>query len=178
MPSTVLPYDRVPHSSALFLDYLYHFQRVSDFYDGPPFELSSFKTVAAQLHSFESKRERVCAILSRQNKAFGCGAATFENLQRLARPGTYAVVTGQQVGLFGGPAFTIFKALTTVRLASYLTENGLPVVPVFWLATEDHDLAEVAEVGTLDEEYHLISLADHGDSPSPRASVGNVRLTQ
>jgi bacillithiol biosynthesis cysteine-adding enzyme BshC len=114
----------------------------------------------------------------RQNKAFGCGEATFENLKRLAKVGSYAVVTGQQVGLFGGPAFTIFKALTTVRLASYLTEQGIPVAPVFWLATEDHDLAEVAEVGTLDDEYNLISLADHGDSPSPRASVGNVRLTQ
>jgi bacillithiol biosynthesis cysteine-adding enzyme BshC len=88
------------------------------------------------------------------------------------------VVTGQQVGLFGGPAFTIFKALTTVRLANYLAEQGVPVVPVFWLATEDHDLAEVAEVGTLDDEYNLICLADHGDSPTPRSSVGNVRLTQ
>jgi len=87
------------------------------------------------------------------------------------------VVTGQQVGLFSGPAFTIFKALTTVRLASYLTEKGIPVVPVFWLATEDHDLAEVAEVATLDDEYNLVSLVDHGDSPSLRSPVGNVRLT-
>jgi bacillithiol biosynthesis cysteine-adding enzyme BshC len=113
----------------------------------------------------------------RQNKAFGCSEATFESLQRLSRAGSFAVVTGQQVGLFGGPAFTIYKALTTVRLANYLAEQGVPVVPVFWLATEDHDLAEVAEVGTLDDEYNLISLADHGDSPSPRSPVANVRLT-
>jgi bacillithiol biosynthesis cysteine-adding enzyme BshC len=114
----------------------------------------------------------------RQNKAFGCGEATFENLQRLSEAGTCAVVTGQQVGLFSGPAFTIFKALTTVRLASYLSEQGVAAVPVFWLATEDHDLAEVAEVATLDDEYNLISLADHGDSPNPRSSVGRVRLTR
>jgi bacillithiol biosynthesis cysteine-adding enzyme BshC len=177
MTNTTIPYQRVPHSSALFLDYLYHFDRVSSFYKGPPYELSSYKTVASQLPSYESKRGEICAILFRQNKAFACSAATFENLQRLSQAGSFAVVTGQQVGLFGGPAFTIFKALTTVRLANYLTEQGLPVVPVFWLATEDHDLAEVAEVGTLDDEYNLISLADHGDSPSPRASVGNVRLT-
>ena len=94
----------------------------------------------------------------------------------LAKSGTFAVVTGQQVGLFSGPAFTIFKALTTVRLANYLTEQGIPVVPVFWLASQDHDLAEVAQVGILDDEYNLISLADHGDSPSPRSPVGNVRL--
>jgi bacillithiol biosynthesis cysteine-adding enzyme BshC len=177
MTNTTIPYQRVPHASALFVDYLYHFDRVSGFYNGPPYLLSSYKTVAAQLPSFERKRGEVCAILLRQNKAFGCGDATFENLQRLAQAGSFAVVTGQQVGLFSGPAFTIFKALTTVRLASYLAEQGLPVVPVFWLATEDHDLAEVAEVATLDDEYNLISLADHGDSPSPRSSVGNVRLT-
>ena len=94
------------------------------------------------------------------------------------RPGSFAVVTGQQVGLFSGPAFTLYKALTTVRLANYLTELGVPAVPVFWLATEDHDLAEVAEVATLDDEYNLISLADHGDSPGLRSPVGNVRLTQ
>ena len=144
---------------------------------GPPYALSSYKTVASQLHSLERDRGEVCAILLRQNKAFGCGEATFENLQRLSEAGTFAVVTGQQVGLFGGPAFTIFKAMTTVRLASYLTEQGVPAVPVFWLATEDHDLAEVAEVATLDDEYNLISLTDHGDSPSPRSPVGNVRLT-
>jgi bacillithiol biosynthesis cysteine-adding enzyme BshC len=178
MTGAPIPYQQVPHSSALFLNYLYHFDRVSDFYEAPPYELSSYKTVASQLPSFESKREEVCAILLRQNKAFGCGAATFENLQRLAQAGSLAVVTGQQVGLFSGPAFTLFKALTTVGLANYLSEQGLPVVPVFWLATEDHDLAEVAEVGTLDDEYNLISLADHGDSPNPRAPVGSVRLTR
>jgi bacillithiol biosynthesis cysteine-adding enzyme BshC len=177
MISTILPYDRVPHSSALFLDYLYHFDRVSGFYKGPPYDLSSYKTVAAQLPSFESKREEVCAILLRQNKAFGCSEATFGNLQRLSQAGSFAVVTGQQVGLFGGPAFTIFKVLTTIRLANYLAEQGVPVVPIFWLATEDHDLAEVAEVATLDDEYNLISLADQGDSPGPRPPVGNVRLT-
>jgi bacillithiol biosynthesis cysteine-adding enzyme BshC len=178
MTSTILPFQLVPHSSALFLDYLYQFDRVSGFYKTPPYLFSSFKTVASQLSSFEKKREEICAILMRQNKAFGCGAATLENLQRLSQRQVCAVVTGQQVGLFSGPAFTIFKALTTVRLANYLAEQGVPAVPVFWLATEDHDLAEVAEVGTLDDEYNLISLADHGDSPAPRSPVGNVRLTQ
>jgi len=177
MITASVPYQQVPHSSALFLDYLYHFERVARFYSAPPYELSSYQAVASQLPSFEGKRAEVCAILMRQNKAFGCGAATFENLQRLAQAGSYAVVTGQQVGLFGGPAFTIFKALTTVRLANYLTEQGIPVVPIFWLATEDHDLAEVAEVAALDDEYNLIPLTDHGDSPSPRSPVGYVRLT-
>ena len=172
-----IPYQQVPHSSALFLDYIYHFERLSQFYKSPPFLLSSYRAVASRLANFGPRRSELCAILARQNQAFGCGAATFENLRRLEEGGSFAVVTGQQVGLFSGPAFTIFKALTTVRLASYLTEKGIPVVPVFWLATEDHDLAEVAEVATLDDEYNLVSLVDHGDSPSLRSPVGNVRLT-
>jgi len=177
MTSATVPYQQVPHSSALFLDYLYHFDRVSRFFNAPPYSPSSYQSVASQLRDFEWKRAELCAILTRQNQAFGCGTATLENLERLAKSGTFAVVTGQQVGLFSGPAFTLFKALTTVRLANYLTEQGIPVVPVFWLASQDHDLAEVAQVGILDDEYNLISLADHGDSPSPRSPVGNVRLT-
>jgi bacillithiol biosynthesis cysteine-adding enzyme BshC len=177
MTGTLISYKHVPHSTGLFLDYLYDFDRVARFYSAPPYTLSSYQAVASHLPGFEGKRAEVCAILMRQNQAFGSGAATFENLQRLAQAGTYAVVTGQQVGLFGGPAFTIFKALTTVRLANYLAEQGIPVVPIFWLATEDHDLAEVAEVATLDDEYNLVSLTDHGESPSPRAPVGTVRLT-
>jgi uncharacterized protein YllA (UPF0747 family) len=62
---------------------------------------------------------------------------------RLAQPGTFVVATGQQVGLFLGPAYTIYKALTAVRLAKELDAQGIPAVPVFWMATEDHDLAEV-----------------------------------
>jgi len=52
-------------------------------------------------------------------------------------------VTGQQVGLFGGPAYSVYKALTAVHVARQLTERGINAVPIFWLATEDHDLAEV-----------------------------------
>ena len=177
MTSASVSYQHVPHSSALFLDYLYQFDRVSRFYNAPPYSLSSYRNVCSQLRGFEWKRAELCTILTRQNKEFGCGAATFENLKRLAQGEAFAVVTGQQVGLFSGPAFTLFKALTTVRLANDLTEQGIPVVPIFWLASQDHDLTEVAQVGILDEEYNLIALADHGDSPSPRSPVGNVRLT-
>src|SRR5207248_1203864 len=74
-------------------------------------------------------------------------------LERLAEPGTVVVVTGQQVGLFSGPAYTIYKALTAVKLAQELTASGTPAVPAFWLATEDHDFAEVNHAWVFDGEH-------------------------
>jgi bacillithiol biosynthesis cysteine-adding enzyme BshC len=161
----------------LFTDYLYHYDRVSQFYNGSPYDPASYPKVAAQLRGFEGKRGEIVEILTRQNRDFGCSDATVANIQRLREPGTFAVVTGQQAGLFSGPAFTLYKALTTVRLAQSLSDQGLACVPIFWLATEDHDLAEVAEAATFDEEYDLIPLRDPGNRPSPRSPVGQVRHT-
>jgi bacillithiol biosynthesis cysteine-adding enzyme BshC len=178
MECSPIPYSRVPKSSALLVDYLYHFEKVSHFYSGSPFELSNYKTVAGQIGSTNADRSELSEILTQQNRAFGCGEATFENIRRLSKPGTFAVVTGQQVGLLSGPVFTLYKALTAVRLAQYLSDQGLPAVPVFWLATEDHDLEEVATATVLDDNYDLVELGDLGDRPAPRSSVGYVKLSE
>jgi bacillithiol biosynthesis cysteine-adding enzyme BshC len=177
MNATCIPYTQVPHASVLLRDYLYHFDRVSQFYSGPPYDLRSFQSVVAQMRDLKIARGEIADILARQNRAWGCSDATLANIQRLTDPGTFAVVTGQQVGLFSGPAFTLYKALTTVRLAESLSAQGIPCVPVFWLATEDHDVAEVAEGATFDEDYNLVPLRDSGDRPSPRSAVGTVRHT-
>ena len=178
MTATCIPYTRVPHSTALLTDYLYHFDRVSQFFNGSPFDPGSFASVAHQMRDLVFARAEMAEILTRQNQAFGCSDKTLENIRKLGEERTFAIVTGQQVGLFGGPAFTLFKALSTVRLAQALSEQGLPSVPVFWLATEDHDLEEVAEGSVFDEEYNLHTLRDPGDRPSPRSPVGRVRHTE
>ncbi len=177
MGAFCIPYTRVPHSSALLLDYLYHYDRLAKFYSGPPGTSSSYRTLADRIPASDKLRIQIVDVLARQNKALGASDATLANLQRLSEPGTFAVVTGQQVGLFSGPAFTLYKALTAVRLAQQLTDQGLRAVPVFWLATEDHDLEEVAETASFDEEYNLVQLVDSGERPSPRSAVGEVKLT-
>jgi len=178
MTANCIPYTHVPHSSALLTDYLYHFDRVSHFYNGSPYDPRSYQATAAQLGGFAVPRQEIAEILKEQNVAFGCSEPTLENIQRLRGAQTFAVVTGQQVGLFSGPAFTLYKALSTVRLARALSEQGLPCVPVFWLATEDHDLDEVAEAAAFDEEFNLVPLRDSGKRPSPRSSVGEVQHTE
>jgi len=97
-----------------------------------------------------------------------------ELLERFARPGTVAVVTGQQVGLFGGPVYSIYKALTAVKLAEALTARGIEAVPIFWLATEDHDFAEVNQAWVFDMCRQPIELrAAHANGYRP---VGIIPL--
>ncbi len=101
-----------------------------------------------------------------------------ELLTRLAQPGTVAVVTGQQVGLFSGPAYTIYKALSAVKMARELTSRGIPAVPVFWLATEDHDFAEVNQSWTFDLANRPIEIVarDYDAQAIAGRPVGEVTL--
>jgi bacillithiol biosynthesis cysteine-adding enzyme BshC len=135
----------------LFADVLYHPDRTVKFYSHPERELASFQAAARNVHLAEGRRAELIAALGQQNP-------NSRSLERLARPGTVAVVTGQQVGLFSGPAYTMYKVLHAVRLAEWLTANGVEAVPVFWLATEDHDFAEVNHVWVFDSEHHPVKL--------------------
>ncbi len=128
--------DLIPGTSKLFADYLYHFNKVRRFYPHEFSDPASFAEAAAQLDFPEGRRRELISALRQQN-------GDSQALDELSRPGTVAVVTGQQVGLLSGPSYTVFKALTAVRLAHELCQRNIPAVPVFWLASEDHDLAEV-----------------------------------
>src|SRR5260370_3963423 len=136
METACLRHTEIPRTSRLFSDFQYHFDRVSRFYAHNPFEVSSYSSVAQQMAFPADRRGQLVAALRAKN---GNAPA----LDLLARPETVAVVTGQQVGLFSGPAYTIYKALTAARLAADLTAQGIPAVPIFCLAAADHALAEV-----------------------------------
>jgi bacillithiol synthase len=131
----------LPGTTRLYSTYLSDFPRVAEFYIHPP-NTRGIDEAVRDVQLDGSVRRAVVDVLREQNRAFGGDDATSRNLDRL-RDGAVAIVTGQQVGLFGGPAYSIYKAVTAVRLARELTERGVDAVPVFWLATEDHDLAEV-----------------------------------
>src|SRR5207237_2941330 len=93
-------------------------------------------------------------------------------------PDTVAVVTGQQVGLFTGPLYTIYKALSAVKLAGCLTQRGTPAVPVFWLATEDHDWPEVQTAEVIACDGRLASVQLPADLHTEGAPVGRVLLDE
>src|SRR5437588_5549054 len=168
MECTCIRQTELPHASKLFADLIYHPDRVRSFYPYPPQDPESYVRGARQVNLAPERRAALVSALREQN---GPGPL----LDRLAEPGTVAVVTGQQVGLFSGPAYTIYKALTAVRLASDLTARGIPAVPVFWLATEDHDFAEVNHAWVFDTEHRPIKL-EVNEAAAPNQPVGEVRL--
>jgi len=131
----------VPHTTRLYSSYLQDFRSVAGFYAHPP-TLESIKRVAADVHPDLALRRDVAEILRAQNRRFGSDASVEAALDRFAS-GAVAIVSGQQVGLFSGPSFTIYKALTALRLAEELNSAGTAAAAIFWLATEDHDIAEI-----------------------------------
>ena len=145
MKAHCLPFSQIPHTTHLFTDFLAYSPQVQPFYPHSPHFSEWLKEEASALRYDSSRRDRVSAILERQNRSWDASPQTLSNLDRL-RKGAAAVVTGQQVGLFGGPMFAIYKALTAVKLAEEASKAGVDAVPVFWLATSDHDLAEVNHV--------------------------------
>ncbi len=174
MKAQCLPFAQIPHTTRLFTDFLAYSPNVQPFYPHSPHFSEWSKAQASALQYDPSRRERVSTILERQNKSWDASAKTFANLRRL-RQGAAAVVTGQQVGLFGGPMFAIYKALTAVKLAEEATAAGIDSVPIFWLATSDHDLAEVNHV-SLPGPDGLLRTLTTSSRGVPGTPVSEVRL--
>src|SRR5580692_11343472 len=167
-----IPFRRLPHQPKLFLRFVDDFPGVANFYAHPP----TFEAVtqAAKSLAFPAERRRkVAAALRDINASLGAGTATERNLDRLEN-GAVAVVSGQQVGLFGGPAYAFYKALSAIRIAEELTEAGVPAVPVFWMATEDHDLDEVRHVSWF--QSGKLTQFELPAEAAPGRPVGQVRL--
>jgi bacillithiol synthase len=169
-----LPFREIPQSTRLFIDFLSWSPAIRPFYSRPPQFAEWMKDEAPRLRYDNSRRERVAAILDRQNQSWGASSPTQQNVARF-RAGAAAIVTGQQVGLFGGPAFAIFKALTAIKLAEQASAHGIECVPVFWLATIDHDLQEVNHVKIPGAEGTLRNVSTPSEGV-PDAPVGKVVL--
>jgi bacillithiol synthase len=172
MECRTLPFRQLPHQPKLFLDFLDRFSRVSRFYAHPP-SLDSVKKELPALAYPADRRAAVAAILRDQNAAFGASEAARANLDRFAN-GAVAVVSGQQVGLFSGPSFSIYKVISAIQVARELTASGTDAVPIFWMATEDHDLDEIRHSTWFHNgKLRRFELAGNGDAALP---VGNIPL--
>jgi bacillithiol biosynthesis cysteine-adding enzyme BshC len=150
MTSECYPITVLPNLSRIFREYVDLRSAPADavvrrYYAGSPFDGAWMRGTDRPL---AADRNRLVDALLQQNRSYGAGEAALANLEAL-RNGARAVVTGQQVGILGGPLLTLMKAATAVRKAQIATEQGVPHVPIFWMATEDHDLDEVNQAALL-----------------------------
>ena len=146
-----LPFSALPGTPRLFVDYAEHVSDASNYFMGHFTDLLAYETHLQQLERRSYLREAVYGALAAQNKSFLAGDATFANLERFRSPTTFAVVTGQQVGILTGPLYTLYKALTAVQLARWLSEQfpAYGFVPIFWFVGEDHDFLEINNTGII-----------------------------
>jgi bacillithiol synthase len=158
-------------------DYAYDYGRLLPFFAGHPSEPGAWADAIARTQAFPRQRERVAAIVGAQQARRGAPAEARAAAARLADANAVAVVTGQQAGLFGGPLYTLLKALTAVKFAERVTqEHGVPAVPVFWIESEDHDWAEVSSCSVFDAEMHRRTITLGTPPGAGEGPVSSVRL--
>jgi bacillithiol biosynthesis cysteine-adding enzyme BshC len=173
-----LAFERVPHQTRLFLDYLRDPTSPKNFYPSAVryhHELSARAPEVLAAHRMD--RAALCDALEESNRAWGGGQETLDNIARLRSENCVAVVSGQQVGLFTGPLYTIYKALSAVKLAGCLSQRGTEAVPVFWLATEDHDWEEVRSAEFIACDGRLASTDLPSDAHTEGHPVGRTQIT-
>jgi len=169
----------IPHTAKLFSTFLDDFRRVAPYFGHPP-TADGVEAAAREIRLDGALRRIVVEVLEAQNRLVApggeIGSAASRNLERLAR-GAVAIVTGQQVGLFSGPAYTFYKALSAIRCAEDTTRRGIDAVPIFWLATEDHDLDEVSHTHW-STRNGLARYEWPGESEASGRRVGEIVLGQ
>ncbi len=166
---------RFPWIRRLAADYAYDFRSVAPFFSGDPADRSAWADAIARTQVHDRRRTDIATVIARQQERRGAPAPARKAGTLLADRQTVAVVTGQQAGLFGGPLFTLFKALTAIKLAEQVSrDHKVPAVAVFWIDAEDHDWEEVRSCTVFDGGLMPRSVAlpaRPGVEPSPVATI-------
>lgn len=151
MHFTDYSFDKLPFSN-LFKQYVRNFSEVSEFFETSPFDKNAIAQKADRF-KFSGDRKKTATFLTDLNQKFDADEAALQNIKRLQNEEALAVVTGQQLGVYGGPLYTVFKTLSTIHVARRVEKQlGRPVIPVFWLADEDHDYDEVRTLSVLHQD--------------------------
>jgi bacillithiol biosynthesis cysteine-adding enzyme BshC len=174
-----LPFRQIPHQSRLFLEYLADPTALRRFYpEAVRFHFELADRRVRVLENYKTDRGALCDALAEANTRWGACEVTLENIRRLRSPESVAVVTGQQTGLFTGPLYTLYKALSAVKLAACLTARGTDAVPVFWMATEDHDWDEVQSAHVIACDGRLAEVSVAAGLHKEGQPVGGITLDE
>ncbi len=171
MPITTIPYSEQLGFSKLFRDFIEGSAAVMRY-----FPAGDFASIARRLHSTPYDREAIASLLVRQNRGWNASAAVFDSIEKIRDKNAVAVFTGQQACLFGGPYMILLKAMAAVKCAEKLERDlSVPVVPIFWIAADDHDVPEVATVGLFDTRGKINRFEIDHDAQVPSPPVGAMR---
>lgn len=171
----------IPGHQNLFLDYLYEFENVADFFANDfrnrENYLKIFRSISESRQDFAS---RIPDIISNQYANLNPSGKTVQNIKKLADKKTLAIVTGQQLGILGGPLYTFYKIITAIKLSQFLSEryDDYNFVPVFWLEGDDHDFNEVRTIKIIDDNNSLVTVGykEEIEEDDLKQSVGLIKL--
>jgi len=165
--------------SDLFKDYTENFESLSPYFSGDFRKEEDLIDACRRVAQDRPDRTRLASVLRKQANAFGIAEQSEPLIRKLSQPESIAVVTGQQLGLFGGPLYTLLKSISAIQLAERLEElSGQPAVAVFWLEGEDHDFEEVASSGFLTGSGTAKVSYTPDDPAASETAIGRLSLTQ
>jgi bacillithiol synthase len=176
-PFVRMPVDvrRFPWIRRLAADYAYDFSSVAPFFAGDPADRAAWADAIARTQRHDRRREDIARVIAAQQERRQAPPQAREAGALLADRRTVAIVTGQQAGLFGGPVFTLLKALTALKLAEQVArDHQVPAIAVFWIDAEDHDWEEIRSCTVYDSDLapRTVSLPSRpGADPAPVATV-------
>ena len=179
LQTTSLPFSEIPEQSRLFVRYQQDPLSLKRFYPsavGSNSELLS--RIPEVLANYKTDRRALCDALERINKGLGAGEKTLSNIDLLRETDCVVTVTGQQAGLFTGPLYTIYKALSAIKMAENLRTQGRSAVPIFWAATEDHDFDEVSKAFVIGADGTITEMKAGRQHAAEGVPVGSVRLDE
>lgn len=166
---------QLPWVRRLAADYAFSFDSLAPFFAGDPHDAGAWRQSVERAQRHPRQRSAVADLLAAQLTRRSAPAPAHAAVETLRDPRTVAVVTGQQAGLFGGPLYTLLKALTAVQLARRVSaDHTVPAVAIFWIDSEDHDWEEVASTTLLDAEAQPRALT--ADPPAGAGELPVARL--
>lgn len=169
----------IPGHNNLFLDYLNEFDNVDQFYEINFRKFESYEDKFRAVASSERYAgKELSEIIENQYKGFSLSKKTSENISLLGKKNTLAIVTGQQLGILGGPLYTFYKIITAIKLSEHLNHkfSEFTFVPVFWLEGDDHDYDEIRSISLLspDNKLSQISYNDGLSEEVNRGDTGSI----
>lgn len=172
-----LPYQNLPNFSPFFWDYVAGNEKALQFYNGNPFREEDWARIVSQRFVQNRDRSSLAGILSRQNNLFGYNELQQRQIDRLKDSSTVVIITGQQAGIFSGPLYTIYKAITAIQLAQSLDKKGIPCVPIFWMETNDHDFREIQTIGLFNNDNTPVQINYNDPEIIEGTPVGNIQIS-